>query len=500
MSFLKRGFTSIIKRKSRNIILFVILFVITNLVLSGFSIKSASKESAKLARQKLGATVTYEYDMQKAMEASRSESDSSTDGGKRTMPTSEPVSIETAESIADSEYVQGYNFVNSTVVNSDTITPVEETTTEETSEASMPGGGEREQVNSKQMISADFTLKGVLNSDSDEDFYNGTSEITDGRALSDDDVDSNYILVEEELAYDNDLSVGSKVTLVSSDETVSTEFEVIGIYKTSDTSSSSQPGRQMMNAMSPYNKIYTSYKAAETLKGESSTSDDSIDSAIYYLNDPENIDAFKAEAVKKGVDEDTYKLDANDDEYQQMIQPIENVASVSDKVVIIVAVAGIVVLTLVVVLFTKERTYEIGVLLSLGESKFKLLLQFFSELLIIGVVAFGISIFSGNVIAQKMADSLLANEAAVTETSKTVPSNGPGGQGGPGGGQFGGKGGPGGQSISKVETIDTIDVNVTANDLAKLAGLGVVIIFVSTALTSVSIMRYKPKDILTSRD
>lgn len=499
MSFLKRGFTSIIKRKSRNIILFVILFVITNLVLSGFSIKSASKESAKLARQKLGATVTYEYDMQKAMEASRSESDSSTDGGKRTMPTSEPVSIETAESIADSEYVQGYNFVNSTVVNSDTITPVEETTTDESSDsdnapADMPGGSSKEQGSGKQMISADFTLKGVLNSDSDEDFYNGTSEITDGRALSDDDVDSNYILVEEELAYDNNLSVGSKVTLVSSDETVSTEFEVIGIYKTSDTSTSSQPGRQMMNAMSPYNKIYTSYKAAESLKGESSTGDDTIDSAVYYLNDPENIDAFKAEAVKKGVDEDTYKLDANDDEYQQMIQPIENVASVSDKVVIIVAVAGIVVLTLVVVLFTKERTYEIGVLLSLGESKFKLLLQFFSELLIIGVIAFGISIFSGNVIAQKMADSLLANEATVTETSKTMPSNGPGGQ------DFGGKGGPGGQGTSKVETIDTIDVNVTAKDLAKLAGLGVVIIFFSTALTSVSIMRYKPKDILTSRD
>ena len=73
MSFLKRGFTSIIKRKSRNIILFVILFVITNLVLSGFSMKSASKESAKLARQKLGATVTYEYDMQKAMNTSREE-------------------------------------------------------------------------------------------------------------------------------------------------------------------------------------------------------------------------------------------------------------------------------------------------------------------------------------------------------------------------------------------------------------------------------------------
>ncbi|MBU5316948.1 ABC transporter permease [Clostridium bornimense] len=508
MSFLKRGFTSIIKRKSRNIILFVILFVITNLVLSGFSMKSASKESAKLARQKLGATVTYEYDMQKAMNASREETSSSSysnDKSKRTMPKSEPVSLETAKSIATSKYVQGYNFVNSTVVNSDGINPVEETTTDDSSDSDdnapsdMPGGM-KDEGNSKNMISADFTLKGVLNSDSDEDFYNGNSEITDGRALSDDDIDSNYILVEEELAYDNNLSVGSKVKLVSSDETVTTEFEVVGIYNTSDTSSSSQPGRQMMNAMSPYNKIYCSYKAAQTMKGDNSEGDDAIDSAIYYLNDPENIDAFKAEALKKGVDEDTYKLDANDDEYQQMIQPIENVASVSDKVVIIVAVAGIVVLTLVVVLFTKERTYEIGVLLSLGESKFKLLLQFFSELLIIGVVAFGISIFSGNVIAQKMADSLLANEANVTETGKTVPSNGPGGQGGPGGQQFSGKGGPDGQSNSKVETIDTIDVKVTGNDLAKLAGLGVVIIFLSTALTSVSIMRYKPKDILTSRD
>ena len=182
MSFLKRGFTSIIKRKSRNIILFVILFVITNLVLSGFSIKSASKESAKLARQKLGATVTYEYDMQKAMEASRSESDSSTDGGKRTMPTPEPVSLETAKNIADSEYVQGYNFVNSTVVNSDSINPVEETTTDDSSNSDdnapsdMPGGMKGD-GNNKNMISADFTLKGVLNSDWDSAKYLPSQQI-----------------------------------------------------------------------------------------------------------------------------------------------------------------------------------------------------------------------------------------------------------------------------------------------------------------------------------
>lgn len=506
MSFLKRGFTSIIKRRSRNIILFVILFVITNLVLSGFSIKSASKESAKLARQKLGAVVTYQYDMQKAMEASRSEMNSAVDGGKRTMLKSEPVNLETAKSLAKSKHVKGYNFVSSTVVNSSNINPVEESNDENSNTNNgfngMPGGDK----NGKMMISADFSLKGVLNSDSDEDFYNGISKITSGRAINDEDIESNYILVEEELAYDNNLSVGSKVTFVSSDETITTEFEVVGIYKTSDTSSSSQPGRQMMNAMSPYNKIYCSYKAAESLKGENGQGDTSIDSAVYYLNNPENIEEFKLEAIKKGVDEEKYKLDANDDEYQQMIEPIENIVSVSDKVVVIVAVAGIIVLTLVVVLFTKERSYEIGVLLSLGESKFKLLLQFFLELLIIGIVAFGISIFSGNIIAQKMADSLLANEASVTETNKTIPSNGPGGQEVPGGegahpsGQGMKQGNFGRKNMVKVEAIDTIDVNVTGKDLFKLAGLGVIIIFLSTSLTSVLIMRYKPKDILSNRD
>ncbi len=42
----------------------------------------------------------------------------------------------------------------------------------------------------------------------------------------------------------------------------------------------------------------------------------------------------------------------------------------------LVAAAGIIILTLIVMMSIRERRYEIGVLLSLGESRAKVILQF----------------------------------------------------------------------------------------------------------------------------
>lgn len=73
---------------------------------------------------------------------------------------------------------------------------------------------------------------------------------------------------------------------------------------------------------------------------------------------------------------------------------IDSMTQTSNLIIYIVFGAGILILSLITSLTLKSREYEIGVLLSLGESKLKVIGQLMSELLIIALVAFSLSIVS----------------------------------------------------------------------------------------------------------
>lgn len=96
-----------------------------------------------------------------------------------------------------------------------------------------------------------------------------------------------------------------------------------------------------------------------------------------------------------------YELDAQDNVYKQMIYPIENIASFSKTIVIMVSIAGATILGLIITLSIKERRKEIGILLSIGEKKWKLMGQLLVEVLCIAVLAFGLSLATGEKVSQK---------------------------------------------------------------------------------------------------
>ena len=122
--------------------------------------------------------------------------------------------------------------------------------------------------------------------------------------------------------------------------------------------------------------MFASYTLVNTLAGN----EDTLDSATYTLSDPSEMDSFVAQAEKL-IDTDTYSIQTNDQMYQSMLTPLNNVASFAKNIIVLVAVAGVIILTLIVMLSIRERKYEIGVLLSLGESRIKVILQFLPRLL-----------------------------------------------------------------------------------------------------------------------
>ncbi|HDU6491107.1 TPA: ABC transporter permease [Listeria monocytogenes] len=500
MNFFKRAWLSMKARKGRSILQLIIFTVVCVLILSGFTIQSAADKASELAREQLGGTVTLTVDREKQMQAMRDEAASSDSSSTESKPQfeSSPIDVSDANELAKLNHVASYNYYSSTQALASGFDPIESSgdtsssndESSTTAETQGPGGGQ----GGPQMVDADLSISGLLDSATSTDFEAGTSELTSGVAITSADKDKNVAMVEENLAEENDWKVGDSFTVTSSDGNTKVTLKIVGIYKTTDSGSDMAQNFSFLN---PYNKVYVPYTVANTIKG--SDYKNTVDSAVYTMDDAANISAFEKEAKKvDSIDWDTFKLDANDTLYQQMIGPINSVASFSKNVVYIVSIAGALILGLLVMMQVRDRKYEMGVLLAIGEKRGKLIAQFFVEILIVALVSFGLAAASSHYVAQLAGNQLLAQQNSSTnETTTSTENRGPGG---------GGQGGPGGfgQSVSNLtkntEQIKELDIQVTLEDMLKMGGIGIGIAFISVLLPATLVLRMNPKTILTKQE
>ncbi|MCX2811720.1 ABC transporter permease [Bacillus sp. ChL18] len=475
MNFIKRAFWSMKEKKGKTFLQLVVFSVICIFVLSGLTIQSAAKKSSELARQQLGGSVTLQADRQKQMAQQQK------DGEKRTFE-STPISVSDAKKLTSLQHVKNYNFLTTVSANAESFDAIK------SSGESASSGTGRFQGGGRQMISADISIEGVLSTALLDDFTGGSSKITDGRAITKTDADAKVAVINETLADQNKLKVGGSITVSSAaDDSVKTKLKIVGIYK---TTSSGDDQAQHFSFLNPDNKIYTPYTAAAALKG--SDYKNKISSAVYYMDDAKYIDSFVAAAKKTSIDDKTYTLTTNDQVYQQMAGPIENVASFSKNVVYLVSIAGAVILGLIVMMSIRERKYEMGVLMAIGEKRWKLIGQFLTEILVVAVIAIGIASVTGSLVANQLGNQLLSQQVSSADDSKQTSGWG-GGEMPRGGGLFG-------QHSSGADVISTMQVNVSLNDLLILGGIGVAIAVIATLLPSVSVMRLHPKTILTKQE
>jgi len=470
---MKRAILSMKKRVGTSLILMAVFLIVTNLVLAGFAIQNASKKAADAARKKLGADVTLGLDFDKLGQQARETGE---------MPKPPKLNIKEADQLAKSKYVKDYNYITHTFGISDGFKLVGASEGEDEGKgrvgmvAAAGGSGSGSEIDMNSSLMIEGVRKTVLQ----ENFKNGKSKIIDGKPITEKMKDQNVTLMEKRLAEQNNLKVGDKIKIQSGDKKQTLEFEIIGIYETNE-----QPmGQHAPPMMDPANKLYMPYSTLKKLE-----TDDGMGNsfqAVYFLNDPQYINGFKKEAKKSDIDFNYFKLDAHDSLYKQMIGPIENIASTSQMIIYMVSIAGAIILGLIIMLSIKARRKEMGILLSIGEKKWKLMAQFVVEVVCIAILAFGLSLTTGAKVSQFVGDNLLSSEVATageeTDTSQngTVMVAGPGGT----------------VQDQKEDPIDKINVSVAGEDVGKMGGIGLAIAILATILPALSILRLNPKQIL----
>ncbi|PFA07193.1 ABC transporter permease [Bacillus cereus] len=472
MNFMKRAILSMKKRVGTSLILMAVFLIVTNLVLAGFTIQNASKKAADAARKKLGADVTLSLDFDKLGQQARETGE---------MPNPPKLNTKEADQLAKSKYVKDYNYITNTFGLSDGLKLVGASEGEEDGKgkagmATVRGGSSS---GTEIDMNASFMIEGVRKTALQESFKNGKSKIIDGKPITEQMQDQNIALMEKRLAELNNLKVGDKVKVQSGDKEETLEVEIIGIYETNEQAM----GQQAPPIMDPANKLYMPHSTMKKLEVDQGISSIQV---VYFLKDPQNIEAFKKEAKKSDIDFNYYKLDAHDSLYKQMIGPIENISSTSQMIIYIVSIAGAIILGLIIMLSIKARRKEMGILLSIGEKKWKLMAQFIVEVVCIAILAFGLSITTGAKISQFIGDNLLSSEIATASEETDTPQNGTVMVAGPGGTV----------QNQKEDPIDKINVSVTGEDVGKMGGIGLAIAILATLLPALSILRLNPKQIL----
>ncbi|MBE7129954.1 ABC transporter permease [Bacillus mycoides] len=472
MNFIKRAILSMKKRIGTSLILIAVFLIVTNLVLAGFAIQNASKKAADSARKKLGADVTLGLDFDKLGQQARETGE---------MPKPPKLNTKEADQLAKSKHVKDYNYITNNFGIADGFKLVGASKGEEEGKgnarvATVGGSGSGSEID----MNSSLMIEGVRKTLLQESFKNGKSKIIDGKPITEQMKDQNVALMEKRLAEQNNLKVGDKVKVQSGDKKETLEVEIIGIYETNE-----QPmGQNPPPMMNPANKLYMPYSTLKKLETDEGMS--SSIQVVYLLNDPQDIDAFKKEAKKSDIDFNYFKLDAQDSLYKQMIGPIENIASTSQMIIYMVSIAGAIILGLIIMLSIKARRKEMGILLSIGEKKWKLMAQFIVEVVCIAILAFGLSLTTGAKVSQFVGDNLLSGEIATASEEKDNSQNGSVMMVGAGGTP----------QNQNEDPIDKIDVSVTGEDLGKMGGIGLTIAILATLLPALSILRLNPKQIL----
>ncbi len=331
-------------------------------------------------------------------------------------------------------------------------------------------------------------------SNSPKDFIDGVSVLVEGRLPNDDEITngSSVVVLEENVLKSNRLSIGDTIELdfsIDDGEVVRISHEIIGVYKTSAVVNQ-YAGENQTTAFYPQNKIYTPFNELLNIGVSQEDLDNVlIDGTLITLNDPEDLELFRSEAEEK-INFNYGMLDSNDDLYNNLVGPIESLGFISNILVASIVITGGFIIGLITALTINDRKSEIGILLAVGESKFKIVSQFVLEVVLIAIIAFSVSLFTGELLGQQVSETLLDSE--IFGTVEAVEENK----------EFGKRGMASNKKVDTkaAEESADMDISLDFSVLIQLFSMGVVLTVVSTAIPSLYVMRFNPKQILTNRN
>ena len=134
-----------------------------------------------------------------------------------------------------------------------------------------------------------------------------------------------------------------------------------------------------------------------------------INSILFKYNNPNNVEIFSNNLENKlnSTYHNLLDVKTSKEDYEKVAAPLSGLNEISNLTLITSIVMSILVLSLVIIIIFRNRNKEIGIYTALGERKKNILLQFIIEIYLIGILAIGISLFTGSFLGKNICNNVM---------------------------------------------------------------------------------------------
>ena len=221
--------------------------------------------------------------------------------------------------------------------------------------------------------------------------------------------DKNSIIVHEEFAKQNNLKLGDEVDLElldieKSGKIKSHKFKIIGIF-----SGKKQETYTGLSSDFSENMVFVDYSTSQEILNKSENNK-IANKILMYSSSAESTDLALNKLKELKIDESKYFVQKDSNAFEESLESVSGIKHMIKIMTYSIMLGGIIVLSLILILWLRERIYEIGIFLSIGTSKIQIIMQFIFELLFISIPSIISSLFLGNVLIKVIAGGLINSE------------------------------------------------------------------------------------------
>ena len=238
-------------------------------------------------------------------------------------------------------------------------------------------------------------------------FSSGVFTIKEGKNIEEND--KNSIIVHEEFAKQNNLKLGDEVDLElldieKSGKIKSHKFKIIGSF-----SGKKQETYTGLSSDFSENMVFVDYSTSQEILNKSENNK-IANKILMYSGSAESTDLALNKLKELKIDESKYFVEKDSNAFEESLESVSGIKHIIKIMTYSIMLGGMVVLSLILILWLRERIYEIGIFLSIGTSKIQIIMQFIFELIFISIPSIISSLFLGNVLIKVIAGGLINSE------------------------------------------------------------------------------------------
>lgn len=471
MNHFKRAWLSVSRRKGKSLILLIVVFILGNLIAGTFAIKQGTTRVESNLKEKLGynATITYDYDAFDRVDF-------------ETLKIKE----ETIQQLGKLPEVAFYDYALKHNIYSKSFVSYQ-----------MDHQQDRDEAD----IIHDFAFQGVEYLDL-LDTKTGRIELTSGRTFNEADLTaetypvilSDYVMTENNIRLDEVIELKTLLKPYSEESSklpeINLKFKVVGSFK--PVLFTQSPKNDNWNVVEMYNRIYIPNQKLRTLRAEEakvaeqsgidiSSQESNYDDEAYNYTDTVFVTNSEAELKTfaeqaKTVLEDGLLIRTSQQSFEMIAAPMAMLGILAGYTLKGAAITTIIVLSLVVILFLRDRKHEMGIYMALGDHQWGVLGQVTLEVLMITLMGLTLSFGSGLMLADKISNVLIResymDDVFIDTTSSYLPS------------------------INMAEVNKDYSIQITPSYVLSVYFLGAGVAIASSILPMFYVTRMKPKKIL----